>query len=83
MQEGEKRGWLDRPRNVKRIVYALATVCVLLVAGDLLYHKHTHFSWEESFGFYGFFGFVSFFLIVLSGRPLRRLLARDEDYYDR
>ena len=83
MKETEKKRWLDNPRNVSGIVYGLAIVCAALVVADLFYHKHTHFGWEGWFGFFGFFGFISFFLIVLSGWPLRRLLMRKEDYYDR
>jgi hypothetical protein len=83
MNQQEKRYWLDQPRNVDRLYYGLIVVCVLLVLSDLVYHKHPHFAWEDWFGFNAFLGFAAFFLIVLSGRPLRRILARDEDYYDR
>jgi hypothetical protein len=82
MKDDRKR-WLDHPRHVSGIVYTLAALCLLLVLADLFYEKHTHFAWEGWFGFFGFFGFIAFFLIVLSGRPLRRLLMREEDYYDR
>lgn len=76
------KGWLDQPGNVARIFYGLFVVCVLLVAGDFLYHKHVHFHWEGWWGFYGFFGFVSFFCLVLAGKEFRKLVMRDEDYYD-
>jgi hypothetical protein len=79
----EKQYWLDEPRNVTLLVRILAAVCILLVASDLLYHKHGHFGWETLFGFHGFFGFSSFFLLVLAGKHLRKVLMRDEDYYDR
>lgn len=74
--------WLDEPRNVTRIVYALFIVCGLLLAADLFYDKHPHFSAEGWFGFYGVFGFVGSFLLVLTAKELRRVLRRDEDYYD-
>lgn len=32
--------------------------------------------------FYGLVGFVSFSFIVLAGQHLRKILMRDEDYYD-
>ena len=67
----------------RRIVIGLAVVCVALLLADALYHKHTHFSWEGWFGFYAWFGFLAFVFIVLAGKQLRRLLMRDEDYYDR
>ena len=63
-------------------MWGLAAVCFGLVAVDLFYHKHVHFGFEEWFGIYGFFGFLAFFFIVLAGKELRKVLMRDEDYYD-
>ena len=48
----------------------------------LFYDKHGHFGFEEWIGFHGLFGFVTFFLAVLAGKHLRRVLMRKEDYYD-
>ena len=79
----EKKSWLDDPRNVTRLVYGLLVVCVLLVAGDFLYEKETHFHWEGWWGFHGFFGFFAFLFLVLVGKELRKILMRDDDYYDR
>jgi hypothetical protein len=75
--------WLDSPRNVTRLYYLLLGVSLALILSDLLYHKHTHFAWEGWFGFFGFFGFISFFLLVLAGKQFRKLVMRNEDYYDR
>ena len=80
-----KRHWLDQAQNVNRIYYGLVLVCVVLVLLDLghwVYDKHAHFGWENLFGFYGFFGFAAFFLAVLAGKQLRKILMRREDYYD-
>lgn len=66
-----------------RIRYALLGACVVWLLIDALYHRHTHFSFEGWFGFYGLYGFVVCVCIVLIGNPLRRLLLRGEDYYDR
>jgi len=79
----DKPYWLDDAKNVTLLVRILTVACVALVLADLFYDKHGHFTWETLFGFHGFFGFVSFFLLVLTGKPLRKLLMRDEDYYDR
>jgi len=81
--KSEKKYWLDDPKNVSRLVYGLFVACALLVLGDFFYEKHVHFHWEGWWGFYGFFGFVSFFSLVLAGKELRKVLMRDEDYYDR
>lgn len=79
----EPPGRLEDPRTVTMLVRGLAAVCVALVLGDLLYHKHAHFGFEEWFGVYGFFGFAAFFFIVLAGKWLRKILMRPEDYYER
>ena len=83
MKANEKKYWLDDSKNLDRLYYGLWVVGLLLVASELFYHGHPHFAWESWIGFNAILGFVAFFLIVLTGRPLRKLLARDEDYYDR
>jgi hypothetical protein len=80
---GGKRDWLDDMRNVHKIFWALVLVCVALFLADALYEKHVILSFEEWFGFYGLFGFFVSFALVLIARELRKVLMRDEDYYDR
>ena len=36
----EKRYWLDDPRNVKKVVWALVVVCLGLFFADAFYEKH-------------------------------------------
>ena len=79
---GDRKYWLDDPKNVMRIVYALVAVCVLLVLLDFFFDKHAHFEPENWFGFYGFFGFVGCVGLVLTAKELRRLVMRREDYYE-
>lgn len=76
------RYWLDDPRNVKKIVFAVYTVCGLLFLADAFYTKHPHFDIEGWFGFYAIYGFVSCVGLVLAARQLRKVLKRKEDYYD-
>jgi len=83
MRNIERKYWLDNPRHVRCIVWALAAACAALAAADFFHLKHTHFDWQGWFAFDAFFGFLSFCLIVLSGWPLGKLLRRNEDYYDR
>ncbi len=47
----DKKYWLDDPRNIKKVVYALYAVCALLLAADFFYEKHAHFEFEKWFGF--------------------------------
>ncbi len=79
----EKRYWLDDPGNVSKIYLGLWIACLLLIGADLLYHKHAEFWFEEVFGFFAIFGFASYAFIVLSAKQLRKVLKREEDYYDR
>jgi hypothetical protein len=79
----DDRRWLDEPRNVGRVVIGVYLVCGVLLLADLLYVKTPHFSFENWFGFYPVFGFAVSFTLVLTAKELRRLLRRDEDYYER
>lgn len=74
--------WLDEPRNVTRLVYGLATLCGLALLADLFYDKTPHFGADGWFGFYPVYGFVGSVGLVLLAKQLRRVLMRDEDYYE-
>ena len=79
----EKTYWLDDKRNVRKIFWTLVVVCAALFFSDAFYHKHVHYAFEGWFGFFGLFGFGLSFLLVLTSKELRKLVMRDEDYYDR
>ena len=74
--------WLDDPAHVTWIVRGLYAACALLVVAGLFLVDHTHFSWETWPGFYGVYGFLAFTFAVLAGKQLRKVLMRDEGYYD-
>ena len=80
--ETKRTHWLERPGSVDKIIRSLALICASVVVADFFYEKHGHYSWEEFPGFYAFFGFVSGLALVLAASQLRRILKRDEDYYD-
>lgn len=81
---GEPKRWLDDRKNVDKIFYALCTICLALTVVDLVhaYHKHAHFSFEDIPAFHAGFGFLAYVGLVLTATQLRRLLKRDENYYD-
>ena len=79
----EPKRWLDDPDKVQTLYRGLWVLAVLFLVGDFLYSKHVHYAVENSFGFFGFFGFICYVLIVISATRLRKILQRDEDYYDR
>ncbi len=77
-----RKYWLDEPRNVSRVFHALVTVCALLFAADLFYTKHAETAVGAWLGFDGIFGFTACVFLVLAAKQLRRLVKRDERYYD-
>ena len=75
-------GWFDEPKNVNKIVWSLVALCVASVGAELLFHKHTHYGFQDLPGFDALYGFVSCVLLVLAAKQLRKVLMRGEDYYD-
>jgi len=78
----EKKHVFDNPRNVKRAIYYLCTVCVVALLLDFVVHRHIEHSWETLFGFYAIYGFSAYVLLVLIAREMRKVVMRKEDYYD-
>ncbi len=72
----------DRKRNVEGLLRFLYAVCVVLVALDLVVHRHTEHPWEHVVAFYPLYGFVGITILVIAARGLRALVMRPEDYYD-
>jgi hypothetical protein len=79
----KKRYWLDKRRNVDRLVHAFYVICAFLIVVDVFVPKHGPFAIEHVFGFYGLFGFLACVALVLIAKQLRRILIRPENYYDR
>ncbi len=77
----EKKRWLDKAGNVKKVLWALYAVSGLLIAIDLIYRKHAELGFDYAFVFYGIYGFVSCVLLVLIAKEMRKFLSRSEDYY--
>lgn len=84
---GGAGGGLDSRRAGGWAIRLLCAACLLMLALDGLLHffhaKHGHFAAENWFGFYGAAGVLSVCGMVLGARWLRRLVKRDEDYYER
>jgi hypothetical protein len=79
----DRERWLDDPRNVKKIIRGLFAICAVVALADLFpYKHHLHFDFEYWPGFYSIFGFVACVFLVLAATQLRKVLKRDEDYYD-
>ena len=78
----QKTYLFDNPRNVRRVVLGLVGVCVILISLDLVLHRHVSHPWEAMFGFYAVYGFAACVLLVLLAKEMRKVLIRNEDYYD-
>lgn len=76
-------GWADKPGNQKLIRRVLYGACVLLVLADFIVHRHISTDVERVPAFYALYGFAALVGVVMAAKGLRRLVRRDEDYYDR
>lgn len=81
----EPIGWTDRPGSVRRFFLGFYAVCAVLLVAELIFGKETEHPhpWEDPVFFYAAYGFVSFWFLVLVAKPMRKLLIRPEDYYER
>jgi hypothetical protein len=78
-----KTYWLDSSKNVTTLFRGLCAVCAALLAIDLFLHRHEEFGFATVFGFHSVYGFVACVVLVLVAKRLRRILKRDENYYER
>lgn len=69
------------PKWAKRILTAFWAGCVILLAFDFFYDRHTEHSLEEIPGFYALYGFVGVAVLIVLAKELRKIVARGEDYY--
>ena len=72
----------DNPRNVKKVIYALCAVCGLSLFLDFFVNRYVDHPWEALFGFYAVYGFVACVILVLAAKEMRKLIMRNENYYD-
>ncbi len=51
--------------------------------GGISHHaKHGHYPFEELLGFHAIYGFISCVVLVLAATQLRKVIMREEDYYE-
>jgi len=79
----KKKYIFDNPENIKRLLYGFYICCVVLIGIDFFFHRHVAHPWEEMFGFYGLYGFLACTLLVIVAKQIRKIIMRDESYYDR
>ena len=69
--------------KLRRVLYGLYACCGALMLIDVLYHRHSLHPWDNWRGFYAVYGFVGCVSLVLIAKLLRKLVKRQEDYYDK
>ena len=80
--QAEKQYLFDKPKNVQRLLRGFYLCCVLLVLAEFVIHRHVYHPWEGLFAFHAGYGFVACVVLVLAATQMRKLVMRDEDYYD-
>ena len=82
--ENEPEDFFDKPQNIKMILRVFYVLSALLVIMDFIFERHPHdpHPWEMIKGFYAIYGFVACVILVLVATQMRKLVMRDEDYYD-
>ncbi len=83
-QTGDE-GWADKKgfRNAFLGVLVIASI-LAAIAGFIpsMQNPHPHFQVEKFGVFFAVWGFAAFVFIVLAGQHLRKLVGRDEKYYE-
>jgi len=75
-------GYFDKTENVKKVLRVFYGICTGLLLLDFVHHRHVIHSWEHLWGFYALFGFIACVALVLIAKQMRKVLMRDEHYYD-
>lgn len=74
--------FFDRPIVIKWILRLFYISCVLLVVADFIVHRHIYTDMEKIPTFYALYGFIACVVLVLIATQMRKLLMREESYYD-
>jgi hypothetical protein len=76
-------GWADRPQAQQFIRYVLYAIAAILFLADFVVHRHTVLDIEALPVFYAGYGFIALIATVQLAKGLRRLVGRDENYYEK
>lgn len=67
---------------VARFIGVFFVISFLLLVADFFVHRHIHQPAEKVPGFYAIYGFVGCVVLVLVAKQMRKVVMRDEMYYD-
>lgn len=77
----EPQHWLVRKSTIRQLWIWSLVVLAGLTALDLVIHKHSHFKFEDWFGFGSFYGFIACVVLVVGSKVLGAFLKRKDTYY--
>lgn len=82
----DEKSVFEKPETLTklwRLVFALCGIFALMnIVLAFMGKTHPHFTIDKFPVFYGVVGFLSFMFIILAGQHLRKILMREEGYYD-
>lgn len=81
--EQNKPDFFDKKENIDKIINVFYVICALLVIADFIVHRHIYHDWENMPAFYALYGFIGCVVLVLIAKLMRKVLMREEDYYDK
>ena len=81
-QKPDSDHWLVRPKTIRLIWIWSIIILVLLVLGDFLFHHHSYFGLDGTFGFGAWYGFISCIVLVVGSKLVGLILKRPDTYYD-
>lgn len=71
---------LQRALKIFFVLCVLVSLLDLIILGYIGTNQTHH--WWRFFGFHSLYGFVACVILVVVATAMRRLIMRDEDYYD-
>lgn len=83
MSKQQKPDFFDKPENIRIMLNVFYVLCALLVLVDFFVHRHIYHSWENIPAFYAIYGFVGCVVLVLIAKLMRKVVMKEEDYYDK
>lgn len=83
MKDNEQQDFFDKPANIQMMLRVFYVLCALLVLVDFVVHRHIYHDWENIPAFYAIYGFIGCVVLVLIAKAMRKVLMKEEDYYDK
>jgi len=78
-EKDDKKYFFDKPKNIRWMMRSFYAICILLVIADFIIIP---LDGETVPAFYAIFGFVACVVLVVLAKAMRKVVMRQEDYYD-